>query len=77
MGVVYLADDLRLERRVAVKVLPDAIAGDRDRRERLIREARAAAALEIRTFVPFTMPAKRPVGRTWRWSTCAAEACVR
>jgi serine/threonine protein kinase len=46
MGVVYLADDLRLERRVAVKVLPDAIAGDRERRERLIREARAAAALE-------------------------------
>ena len=45
MGVVYLADDTRLSRRVAPKVLAPAVGRDAVRRERLRREARAAAAL--------------------------------
>jgi serine/threonine protein kinase len=45
MGEVYDARDTRLDRTVAIKVLPSAIAGDPERRSRLEREARAIAAL--------------------------------
>jgi uncharacterized RDD family membrane protein YckC len=43
MGEVYLATDLALDRPVAIKVLPDTVARDPKRRERLVREARAQA----------------------------------
>src|SRR5215468_7399116 len=43
MGEVYLATDLALDRPVAIKVLPAAVARDPTRRDRLIREARAQA----------------------------------
>jgi len=45
MGEVWLAEDTRLERTVAVKVLPAELAGDVDRRQRFEQEAKAAAAL--------------------------------
>jgi non-specific serine/threonine protein kinase len=45
MGEVYRARDTRLGRTVAIKVLAATVAGDGDRRERFLQEARATAAL--------------------------------
>ncbi len=46
MGEVYLAEDTRLHRKVAIKLLPADSVNDEDAKRRLLREARAAAALD-------------------------------
>ena len=45
MGEVYRARDPRLDREVAIKVLPADHVGDDDRRRRFFQEAKAASAL--------------------------------
>jgi serine/threonine protein kinase/dipeptidyl aminopeptidase/acylaminoacyl peptidase len=45
MGEVYLAEDTRLHRRVALKILPSEVASHRDRMRRFLQEATAAASL--------------------------------
>lgn len=52
MGIVYLARDLRLDRRVAIKTLPSHLAGDSIVRERFLREARTAGGLSHQHIVP-------------------------
>src|SRR5207245_3149493 len=45
MGEVYLAQDTRLHRKVALKILPADLAANQDRMRRFTQEATAAAAL--------------------------------
>ncbi|KAA3617751.1 MAG: hypothetical protein D8M58_00630 [Calditrichaeota bacterium] len=45
MGIVYKAEDTKLERQVAIKFLPHHVAGNTDERKRFETEAKAAAAL--------------------------------
>ncbi len=46
MGIVYLAEDVTLKRRIALKLLPPDLVRDSEARERFLREAQAAAALD-------------------------------
>jgi serine/threonine-protein kinase len=52
MGVVYQGVDVKLERPVAIKVLPEALGDVPDVRERFLREARTAAKLSHQNIVP-------------------------
>jgi hypothetical protein len=75
MGEVYRARDTRLERDVAIKVLPEAFAADPDRLRRFEHEAQAIAALnhphicQIDHREPFAVIfAQLPIGRALRQS---------
>lgn len=52
MGTVYLARDVRLDRAVALKVLPVAFAADASLRERFLRETRTSASFSHPNIVP-------------------------
>jgi serine/threonine protein kinase len=45
MGIVYVGEDLRLKRKVALKVLPTRLVKNEERRLRFLREARSASAV--------------------------------
>ena len=52
MGVVFLADDLSLDRRVAIKVLPKELSSDKNVVARFRREAKTAASLDHPGIIP-------------------------
>src|SRR5215211_7321211 len=52
MSVVYLAEDLRLKRKVALKLLAASLAKDESFRERFLRESELAAAIDHPSIVP-------------------------
>ena len=72
MAGVYLATDVRLERRVAVKVMHPALAEDPDFVARFNREARAAARLAHPDVVA---RASTTAWSSSSWSTCPARPC--
>jgi serine/threonine protein kinase len=71
MGVVYKATDEKLRRTVALKVLPPGFASDPARRDRFLREARAAAALNH-----VNIATVHDVGEASRWSSSKERASV-
>ena len=46
MGVVYLAQDPRLKRKIAIKLFPPALTRDDTAKQRFLQEAQAASALD-------------------------------
>src|SRR5438876_6800752 len=52
MGIVYLAREVRLDRLVAIKLLPPELAAHAALRERFLREARMAARLSQPNIIP-------------------------
>lgn len=69
-GVVYLAEDTRLLRRVAIKTLLPHMASDAQVRERFVRESRTAAGLSHPGIVPIF---RRPTSMAWctsSWAMC-------
>ena len=68
MGEVYRASDTRLGREVAIKVLPEGLASDRDRLERFEKEARSASSLNHPNIVTI-----HDIGRTGATSYMAME----
>src|SRR5215217_2857590 len=52
MGVVYRAEDVRLGRHVALKLLSSSLADDPRYRERFLRESRLAASIEHAAILP-------------------------
>ncbi len=52
MGVVYLSEDIRLGRNVALKVLAPELSGHESVRERFVRESRIAASLDHPNVIP-------------------------
>lgn len=65
MGEVWKARDTRLERSVAIKVLPEHIAQRAESRTRFEREARAVASLNHPIFACCTISAVRMGPVTW------------
>jgi len=59
MGEVYLAEDTKLKRQVALKLLPEAMASDEERLHRFQREAEAIA-VQKRGWHTFSPRPERP-----------------
>jgi serine/threonine protein kinase len=66
MGVVYKAHDTRLNRPVALKVLPAGKVGNAERKRRFVQEAKAASALNHPNIVVIHESIRRTASTTSR-----------
>ena len=74
MGVVDRALDLRLNREVALKVLPPELMADADRHQRFVQERALPPRSNIRTSRSSTRSTKPTASTSSRWSWCAARS---
>jgi serine/threonine protein kinase len=65
MGEVYRAKDTRLDRTVAIKVLPSHLSDDPQLKQRMEREAKAISALQHAISARSTTSAPRTAPTTW------------
>lgn len=75
MGKVYLAEDGRLGRKVALKFLHATFTADEERVRRFEQEARAASALNHPNSSPYTMSGRSTAGASSSPSTWKARRC--
>lgn len=70
MGEVYLAEDTRLDRKVALKLLPAPFTQDSERVRCFMQEAKAASALNHPNIITDTTSAKTKTAdsSSWNWS---------
>ena len=68
MGEVYLAEDTRLKRKVALKLLPTELTANRDRLRRFEQEARAASALNHPNIITI-----HEIGESGEWHYLVTE----
>jgi len=73
MGEVYVADDLNLNRKVALKFLPDAFTGDPERMARFEREAKLLRRSITPTSPPFTGSNRPKANASSSWSLSRAK----
>ena len=77
MGEVYRARDTRLDREVAIKVLPESFARDADRLRRFEQEARTVAALNHPNILGVYDIGQHQARRTWSASFSTARPCAK
>jgi len=76
MGVVYKAEDQRLGRPVALKLLSSNLMSDADARRRFVREAKAAAALDHPGICTVYEAGEVDVNCSSRWRCSKVRRCA-